>query len=91
MMRGGRIANLAMKPLLSVEEAATLLGESRSTCYRSIERGDFPLPVVMINGRFKVPRRAVERLLDGLDSSRSLGSTPVTSLTQTSTQAVDVP
>jgi excisionase family DNA binding protein len=53
------------KPLLSVEEAATLLGESRSSVYRSIERGDLPLPVLKINGRLRIARRAVERLLDG--------------------------
>ena len=34
----------APKPLLSVEEAANLLGETRSTLYRSIKEGSFPLP-----------------------------------------------
>jgi predicted DNA-binding transcriptional regulator AlpA len=53
------------KPLLSVEETAILLGESRSSVYRSIERGDFPLPVFKLNGRLRVSRRAVERLMDG--------------------------
>lgn len=54
-----------VKPLLSVEEAAILLGESRSSVYRSIDRGDLPLPVFRINGRLRIPRRAVERLIDG--------------------------
>ena len=53
------------KPLLSVEEAAIMLGESRSSVYRSIERGDLPLPVFTINGRLRIARRAVERLLAG--------------------------
>jgi predicted DNA-binding transcriptional regulator AlpA len=53
------------KPLLSVEETALLLGESRSAVYRSIQRGDLPLPVFRLNGRLRVPRRAVERLLAG--------------------------
>jgi excisionase family DNA binding protein len=53
------------KPLLSVEEAAILLGESRSSIYRSIERGDLPLPVFRINGRLRIARRAVERLIAG--------------------------
>jgi excisionase family DNA binding protein len=53
------------RPLLSVEEAAILLGESRSSVYRSIERGDLPLPVFTINGRLRIARRAVERLLAG--------------------------
>lgn len=42
-----------------------LLGQSRSSIYRVIERGDLPLPVFTINGRLRIPRRAVERLLDG--------------------------
>ena len=32
------------KPLLSVEEAAILLGETRSTLYRAIKAGDLPSP-----------------------------------------------
>ena len=55
--------NTATRAFLSIEEVAALLGEHRSTCYRSIERGDFPVPVVTINGRLRVPRRAVERLI----------------------------
>ncbi len=53
------------KPLLSVEETAVLLGENRSSVYRSIERGDFPLPVFKLNGRLRISRRAVERLMEG--------------------------
>ena len=54
------------KPLLSVEEAAILLGETRSTLYRSINEGTFPLPIFRIGRRIRIPRRSVERLLDGL-------------------------
>jgi excisionase family DNA binding protein len=57
--------SLGRKPLLSVEEVAILLGQSRSSVYRSIERRDLPLPIFKLNGRWRVPRRAVERLLDG--------------------------
>ena len=60
-----RERSLATKPLLSVEDTAVLLGQSRSSIYRAIERGDLPLPVYTINGRLRIPRRAVERLLDG--------------------------
>ena len=52
-------------PLVSVDEAAILLGASRSSVYRSIERGDLPLPVFRINGRLRIARRAVERLIAG--------------------------
>jgi len=53
------------KPLLSVDDTATLLGQSRSSIYRAIERGDLPLPVFTINGRLRIARRSVERLLAG--------------------------
>jgi excisionase family DNA binding protein len=54
------------KPLLSVEEAAALLGETRSTLYRAIKAGSFPLPIFRIGQRIRIPRRSVERLLAGL-------------------------
>lgn len=65
--RASRPAALASKPLLSIEETAILLGESRATLYRALRAGTLPLPVWQIGGRWRVPRRAVERLLDGLD------------------------
>lgn len=58
--------SLARKPLLSIEEAAILLGETRSTLYRAVKQPDFPLPVHRIGKRLRIPRRAVERLIDGL-------------------------
>ena len=62
---GRRSRTAAPKPLLSVEETAILLGESRSSVYKSIERGDFPLPVFKLNGRLRLSRRAVERFIEG--------------------------
>ncbi len=53
------------RPLLSVGEAAILLGTSRSSLYRSIERCDLPLPVWRFNGRLRIARRAAERLIAG--------------------------
>lgn len=61
-------ARLASKPLLSVDEVAILLGLNRSSVYRSVQRGDFPLRVFPINGRLWVPRRAVEGLLQGANA-----------------------
>jgi excisionase family DNA binding protein len=55
------------RPLLSVEETAMLLGETRSTLYRALKAGTFPLPVFRIGGRIRIQRRAVERLIEGLD------------------------
>jgi excisionase family DNA binding protein len=65
--RPSRPDALASKPLLSIEETAILLGESRATLYRALKAGTLPIPVWRIGGRWRVPRRAVERLLDGLD------------------------
>jgi len=54
------------RAFLSIEETSVLLGISRATLYRSVQRGDFPVPVVQLNGRLRVPRRAVERLMEGI-------------------------
>ena len=53
------------RPLISVEEAASELGLSRSALYRSIHKGDLPVPLVKISGRWRIPRRALQRLIDG--------------------------
>ena len=62
-----------MKPLVSVEEAAEMLGQSRSSLYRSIAKGDLPLPIWKIAGRYRIPRRAVERLVAGDPSPLHVG------------------
>ncbi len=59
--------NRNSRPLLSVEEAAILLGETRSTLYRAVKAGTLPLPVFRIGSRIRIPRRAVERLIDGME------------------------
>lgn len=55
----------AGSPLVGLSELAEVLGVHRSTLYRSIERGRFPLPIVRVGARISVPRAAVERLLAG--------------------------
>jgi excisionase family DNA binding protein len=61
------------KPLVSVEEAAQLLGQSRSSLYRAISHGNLPLPVFNIGGRYRISRVAVERLIDGQSPSTQTG------------------
>jgi excisionase family DNA binding protein len=68
-----RTAPLA-KSLLSVEEAALLLGVDRATCYRAIRSEKFPLPFVRLGGRIRIPRRAVERLMDGVVHAQDANS-----------------
>ena len=48
---------------LSVEEAANLLGISRSTAYECVRTGE--LPAVNFGRRVLIPRRRLMRLLDG--------------------------
>ena len=51
--------------LLSVEETALVLGIGRSTLYRAVQAGKVPFPVHRIGGVWYVPRRSLERFLDG--------------------------
>lgn len=52
----------AERQTLTVEEAARVLGISRSSAYEAARRGE--LPIVRIGRRYVVPRVALERLLD---------------------------
>ncbi len=54
------------KPLRSVEEAAIMLAETRSTLYPVHQGGNVSLPIIRIGRRIRIPRRSVERLVDGL-------------------------
>lgn len=64
------------KPLLTVGEAAILLGRSRTTLYRSIQRGEQLFPVVTFNGRLRIPLRSVERLIEGIEPPASAAAEP---------------
>lgn len=68
-------SKLSSKPLLSVDEAAILLGETRSTLYRAIKANTLPLPVYVIGRRLRIPRRAVERLVGGMPLSDGTDTT----------------
>jgi len=61
--------HLRTKPLLSVDETAELLGQSRSSVYRAIGTNTLPLPVLRIGGRYRIARVAVERPIDGQSPS----------------------
>ena len=51
------------KLVLTVEEAGALLDLSRSSSYEAARRGD--LPTIRIGRRLLVPRRALEKMLEG--------------------------
>ena len=40
---------------LNVQEAADFLGVSKSCAYAAIESGEFPVPVIKVGSRIKVP------------------------------------
>lgn len=51
---------------VSIPKAAALLGISRSSAYAAARTGNFPTPVLKINGRYVVPVRPLLDVL-GLD------------------------
>jgi len=63
---GGLSGFVRGKPLLTVSQAAVLLGSDRSTLYKAIGENRFPLPVVRLNRQILIPRAALERLINGL-------------------------
>ena len=51
---------------LTVEQAAHRLGISRGLAYLAVHRGE--LPIIRIGKRLLIPRIALERMLDGMES-----------------------
>ena len=51
------------KLVLSIEEAAKVLGISRTLGYQAAKTGE--LPTIRIGGRILVSRRVIEKMLDG--------------------------
>ena len=56
--------------LLSITEAAQLLGVDRSTFYRWIKGGDVPFPVLTVARRLRVPVAPLLRWIDGQTGHR---------------------
>lgn len=50
---------------VSLAEAAKILGVHRSTAWELWKRGDFPIPVLQIGSRLRVPKAHLERFLSG--------------------------
>ena len=72
-MAAGATEGRGSRALLSVEQAAALLGVTRDTVYRAIKAKTLPVPVYVIGKRMRIPRRAVERLLEGEVDSGGIG------------------
>jgi predicted DNA-binding transcriptional regulator AlpA len=52
------------RPVISAEEAFAHLGIDRTTGYRAIREGQFPVEVIRIGRVIRVPTNALRRLLD---------------------------
>lgn len=51
--------------LLTVAQAAAVLGMSDTTAYRLIDEHTFPVPVYRIGSRWKIPAGPLTALIDG--------------------------
>jgi excisionase family DNA binding protein len=49
--------------VVSVEEAADLLGIGRNSAYHAIKEGRFPVRVIQLGARYLIPRAELEELL----------------------------
>lgn len=68
-LAAGAIAPVGDRLVLTVEEAATLLGISRAFAYEAVNRGE--IPSIRIGRRVLVPKAGLQRLLSAEPSSDS--------------------
>ena len=61
------------RPVISAEEAFAELGIDRSTGYKAIREGTFPVPVIRVGRIIRVPTAALRQLLQ-LDNSSAPSS-----------------
>ena len=62
-------ANGMERLTITVEEAGKLLGISRNSAFEAARRGE--IPTVRLGRRILVPRKALERLLEGQAQERT--------------------
>ena len=65
------------RAVVSAEEAFTELGIDRSTGYKAIREGTFPLPVIRIGRLIRVPTVALKALLCQMEQPAGAGSDEV--------------
>jgi excisionase family DNA binding protein len=59
------------RPTLTADEAFEHLGIDRTTGYRAIRDGTFPLPIVRVGRLIRIPTAALRRLLQVDEPGRS--------------------
>lgn len=67
-----------VRPCVSADEAFAELGIDRTTGYRAIREGKFPVPIIRVGRLIKVPTAPLRRLL-AIDDD---GEPPATASTQ---------
>ena len=58
--------------VVSVEEAADLLGIGRNSVYEAVREGRFPVRVIRVGARYLIPRVELEELLGIAPAAREL-------------------
>lgn len=58
--------------LVGIGEAGATLGISRTTTYKMLREGRFPVPVIRLGGRFRVSKRALERFIESGEEPREI-------------------
>jgi predicted DNA-binding transcriptional regulator AlpA len=58
----------AVRPTIPAEESFPLLGISRNTGYELIRRGEFPVPVLRLGRKLRIPTAPLLDLLAGRTS-----------------------
>jgi excisionase family DNA binding protein len=58
------IPDPTVRPIMTAEEAFAELGIDRSTGYKAIRDGTFPLPVIRVGRLIRVPTASLRRLLE---------------------------
>ena len=61
------IPDPATRACITADEAFAELGIDRTTGYRAIKEGTFPVPVIRVGRLIRVPTAALRRLLDADD------------------------
>jgi len=64
-LEGGVVSEVGERLTVTVEEAAVMLGISRTLAYELVRRGE--LPHLRLARRIVMSRRAVERLIDSAE------------------------
>jgi excisionase family DNA binding protein len=78
MTQGNDPSNPLDKMLLTADEAFTLLRVDRTTGYKAIREGRFPLPILRVGRLIRVPTHQMLKLLEADDKPAASEERPGT-------------